>query len=549
MAKILLVEDDNNLREIYEARLQAEGYTIVSAMDGEAALVVAKKEKPELIISDVMMPRISGFEMLDILRNTEGLKDVKVIMLTALGQAEDKTRADSLGANRYLVKSQVTLEDIVKAAQELLAPEGNTPASTPATTAEVSTTGPTPVPAAALAPAIPVAAPPQPTPVNQPAAQPTAPAAASIPVVPQPAPAGPKPAEEPPTGVPAPTNPPVPPAVTPPAPTLPAIPTNNSPPPIAAPAPAEPPLVPATPVAAPSANPILPTPAQPTAPLIAPAPTSTGQPVVALPAPAVKPAQPVAAATLPAAPAASADDIMADAIKNLVSETEAAGDKPPASPKEPVVEPISEPVATPAEPAVVAAPIIAPVTPVPAPSADTGTAQSTSDEEAAIAAQIEKFVSQTPTPETAGPAKDTTPAPVAPAPPPEESAPAPAVTPVTAPAAEPAPNIGVPGDRDDDGVAIAHKKVIKPISSASAAPPNLNELLAKEGFSSDFTKDDESVATTPPPPPVVTPAATSPAASAPQATTGSLPTTPHPPGHVISPNGSGGSVDPSSIAL
>ena len=88
MAKILLVEDDNNLREIYEARLQAEGYQIVSAPDGEAALVVAKKELPDLVISDVMMPRISGFEMLDIMRNTEGLKHVKVIMLTALGQAE-----------------------------------------------------------------------------------------------------------------------------------------------------------------------------------------------------------------------------------------------------------------------------------------------------------------------------------------------------------------------------------------------------------------------------------------------------------------------------
>src|SRR6266566_3543891 len=120
MAKVLLVEDDNNLREIYDARLQAEGYTIVSAMDGEEALVVAKREKPDLVISDVMMPKISGFEMLDILRNTDGLKDVRVIMLTALGQAEDKTRADALGADRYLVKSQVTLEDIVKAAQELL---------------------------------------------------------------------------------------------------------------------------------------------------------------------------------------------------------------------------------------------------------------------------------------------------------------------------------------------------------------------------------------------------------------------------------------------
>src|ERR1700722_19757846 len=128
MAKILLVEDDNNLREIYEARLQAEGYTIVSARDGEEALVVAKAEKPDLIISDVMMPRISGFEMLDILRNTEELKNIKVIMLTALGQAEDKTRANSLGADRYLVKSQVTLEDIVKATHTLIDGSDTAPA-------------------------------------------------------------------------------------------------------------------------------------------------------------------------------------------------------------------------------------------------------------------------------------------------------------------------------------------------------------------------------------------------------------------------------------
>ena len=124
MAKVMLVEDDNNLREIYEARLQAEGYTIVSAHDGEEALVVAKAEKPDLVISDVMMPKISGFEMLDILRNTDGLKDVKVIMLTALGQSDDQQRANKLGADRYLVKSQVTLEDIVKAAHELLGDGG-----------------------------------------------------------------------------------------------------------------------------------------------------------------------------------------------------------------------------------------------------------------------------------------------------------------------------------------------------------------------------------------------------------------------------------------
>lgn len=144
MAKVLLVEDDNNLREIYEARLQAEGYETVTASDGEQALVVAKEAKPDLVISDVMMPKISGFEMLDILRNTDGLKDVKVIMLTALGQSEDKARADQLGADKYLVKSQVTLEDIVKTAHQLL--DDDTPAATQ--TAPVAAAVPAPVDAA-----------------------------------------------------------------------------------------------------------------------------------------------------------------------------------------------------------------------------------------------------------------------------------------------------------------------------------------------------------------------------------------------------------------
>src|SRR5919108_6384162 len=98
MTKIMLVEDDNNLREIYEARLLAEGYEIVSAEDGEQALALAVKEKPDLIISDVMMPKISGFDMLDILRSTPETRNTKVIMMTALSQAEDKSRAEHLGA-------------------------------------------------------------------------------------------------------------------------------------------------------------------------------------------------------------------------------------------------------------------------------------------------------------------------------------------------------------------------------------------------------------------------------------------------------------------
>jgi DNA-binding response OmpR family regulator len=120
MPKILLVEDDNNLREIFDMRLQAEGYQTVSAGDGEEALVVAVKEKPDLIIADVMMPKLSGFEMLETLRSSPDVGKVKVIMMTALGQAEDRARGEKLGVVKYLVKSQVTLEDFVRVVREVL---------------------------------------------------------------------------------------------------------------------------------------------------------------------------------------------------------------------------------------------------------------------------------------------------------------------------------------------------------------------------------------------------------------------------------------------
>lgn len=120
MSKIMLVEDDNSLREIYSIRLTAEGYTIVSAGDGEEALAVAVRERPDLIISDVMMPKISGFDMLDILRSTPETKDIKVIMMTALSSEDQRVRGESLGADRYLVKSQVGIEDVVNVVHEVL---------------------------------------------------------------------------------------------------------------------------------------------------------------------------------------------------------------------------------------------------------------------------------------------------------------------------------------------------------------------------------------------------------------------------------------------
>ena len=177
MTKILLVEDDKSLREIYGVRLLAEGYDIVSAGDGEEALAMAIKERPSLIVSDVMMPKISGFDMLDILRSTTETRDIKVIMMTALSSEDQRQRGERLGADRYLVKSQVGIEDVVRTVHEVL---GDLPSAAASTTPSPQPAQPQFAPAptaperpsvASLSPQQPVA----PTPEMPPTANPLAP--------------------------------------------------------------------------------------------------------------------------------------------------------------------------------------------------------------------------------------------------------------------------------------------------------------------------------------------------------------------------------------
>lgn len=169
MAKIMLVEDDKSLREIYSIRLVAEGYEVVSAGDGEEALAIAVQQKPDLIVSDVMMPKISGFDMLDILRSTPETKDIKVIMMTALSSEEQRQRGESLGADKYLVKSQVGIEDVINAVHEVLGDRGGSTAEPSSTTQPAPQAQPAPQPVQPAQPA------PQPVQPVQPAPQPVQP--------------------------------------------------------------------------------------------------------------------------------------------------------------------------------------------------------------------------------------------------------------------------------------------------------------------------------------------------------------------------------------
>lgn len=111
--RILIVEDDDSLASVYKMRLEAEGFEVNRVNNGEEALVTALEFHPDLVLLDIMLPKVSGFDVLDIFRNTPETANLKIIVLTALSQESDKQRAEALGVDDYLVKSQVVIADVV----------------------------------------------------------------------------------------------------------------------------------------------------------------------------------------------------------------------------------------------------------------------------------------------------------------------------------------------------------------------------------------------------------------------------------------------------
>ncbi len=121
MPKILIVEDDKFLRELLESKLRKEkDFTIVTAKDGEEGLQKAREEDPDLIILDLILPGLNGFEVLEKIKSSAAIADIKVIVLSNLGQKEDIDRAMKLGAEDYLIKAHFTLEEIIKKIRENL---------------------------------------------------------------------------------------------------------------------------------------------------------------------------------------------------------------------------------------------------------------------------------------------------------------------------------------------------------------------------------------------------------------------------------------------
>ena len=120
MAKILLVDDDRLMVKMYQGKFEDDGYDVAVATNGEQGIEKTNEFKPDLILLDIMMPKVNGLEMLKRLKEKETTKKIPVILLTNVGSEEDAKHGLSLGAVAYLVKAHYDVKDIVKKVKEVL---------------------------------------------------------------------------------------------------------------------------------------------------------------------------------------------------------------------------------------------------------------------------------------------------------------------------------------------------------------------------------------------------------------------------------------------
>lgn len=118
--KIVIVEDEEAILEMYKMKFAAEGFEVVGAADGEAGLKAVKEAKPDLVLLDIMMPKMDGYEVLRQIRADEDIKGTKVFLLTNLGQSTEVEKGTKEGADGYLIKSNMTPTELAKKVKEIL---------------------------------------------------------------------------------------------------------------------------------------------------------------------------------------------------------------------------------------------------------------------------------------------------------------------------------------------------------------------------------------------------------------------------------------------
>lgn len=121
--KILIIEDDRFLSSLMKARLEKEGFSVTQAFNGEEAMGLLKKDQPDMIVLDLIMPRVSGFEFLENISVDPQISKIPVMILSNLGQESDIQKVKRLGAVQYFVKVKTSIDDLVSHVKELLSDE------------------------------------------------------------------------------------------------------------------------------------------------------------------------------------------------------------------------------------------------------------------------------------------------------------------------------------------------------------------------------------------------------------------------------------------
>lgn len=127
MAKIMLVEDDGILVEMYQAKFELEGHQVMVATNGEECLELLQENHPDIILLDILMPKLNGFHVLKEIKKQPDLRNIPVILLTNLGEAEvdmNHELASALGVSDYLIKSHHTPDEVVDKVMRTLSGAG-----------------------------------------------------------------------------------------------------------------------------------------------------------------------------------------------------------------------------------------------------------------------------------------------------------------------------------------------------------------------------------------------------------------------------------------
>lgn len=122
MPTVAVIEDDNGLSEIYQVSLKSEGYQVVTAIDGEAGLALVQQQKPDLVLLDIMMPKMSGDQVLTEMRKTEWGKDIPVIIMTNISEAEIPNNLRQLSYEALLIKANNSPSQIIELVKKVLTP-------------------------------------------------------------------------------------------------------------------------------------------------------------------------------------------------------------------------------------------------------------------------------------------------------------------------------------------------------------------------------------------------------------------------------------------